>query len=208
MTDTVIESTPVDETLIKAREAERARFTREESLRRELEDTRKKLQTMKTTDDNQDVKQVIVELKKDLEEERARRSEVEELQAIVDFTNKNAEYELLRQLDESPKYVRYAMQEHYKTTGKHLSYADACQRVEDHLFNAEKDRFERFSKTKKAEKIYQMKSAETKESPTKVATKASEPTPQKTAPSEPKNFVRSNSREAFEFFKKQRNYGV
>lgn len=233
MTETAQEVVPVVETpkeevlkddvaLKQAREAERTRYTREESLRRELEETKRKLETVKkngwdldvlsqkqrTSGEEFDAKKELQEIKQELVEERARRSEIEELQAIVDFTQKNPEYELIRQLEDAPKYIRYAMQEHFKKTGKYLSYADACNQVEETIEKAETDRFDRFSKTKKAEKIYKLQSAvAAKAEPTKPTEAKLTPkvTPQDMVP-EPKNLQRSNSKEAFNFFRKK--YGL
>lgn len=201
-----------------AREAERNRFTREEGLRRELDDARRKLDSVKnngwdlevlsksrkteTVEAEVDLKKELQTLKQEIIQERTRRSEVEELTAIVDFTNKNPQYELIRQLDDAPKYIKFAMNEHYKNTGKHMSYADACDYVENEIEKVEADRFSKFSKTKKADKLYKLKS----EDPP-VAVPTSKPASAGQVKSkvyeEPTYMSHSNSKEAFNFFKKK-----
>ena len=134
--------------LEKARETERNRFTREESLRRELDDAKSKLSSIKKNGWDLDVitskprevvssvaepdlKRELQELKEEIAREKSQRNDIDELQSILDFTRKNSQYELIRNLDDAPKFVQQAMREHYKNTGKHISYAEACDFVEN-----------------------------------------------------------------------------
>ncbi len=210
------ETLPQTDNLDTARKAELARLSREENLRRELEDTKRKLETVKRNGWDIDIlsekkntpseptqldsTRRIDKLEEELAKERAQRNDIEEMSAIIDFTNRNPQYELVRALDDAPKYIRMAMQQHLQNTGKHLSYAEACDYVESEIERAEIDRVSKFSKTKKAEKIYQFKSAV--EQP--KATKPTVNTPEKTVKEEiptPPNFLVSNSRDAFNFLR-------
>jgi Zn-dependent metalloprotease len=206
---------PKDDSLDKAREAERNRFSREEMLRRELEDKNRRLDEIKKNGWDlellsskkptepaavqTDIKKELEELKKEVEQERTLRQDVQELQAILDFTSRSDKYELIKNLEDAPKYVQMAMREHLKNTGKRLSYEEACDYIEGEIEKAEVGRFEKFSKTKKAASIYKLKNAET-EKPT-LTKPTSKVTTQE--PPEPSNLHRSNSREAFNYFKKK-----
>jgi hypothetical protein len=216
-------SEPVkDESLDKARDAERTRYTREESLRRELEDNKRRLAAIKSNGwdldilekkaqnevvkSDVDVKKEIEDLRNQIQSERSRRSEMEELQGIVDFTHKSADkYELIKNLEDSPKFIRIAMQEHYKNTGKHLSYEEACDYIETEIEKAEIGRFEKFSKTKKAEKIYKLPKAEDSKKPSSQKYQ-DKPAPTAATYEVPKVLTRSNTKEAFQYFKKKHGF--
>ena len=233
MTESVVaESTPevVPEVVVapspdleKARTEERNRFTREESLRRDLEDAKNKLSSIKKNgwdldvistkarnDDKPvetDLKRELQELKEEIAREKNQRSEIDELQSILDFTRKSDKYELISNLDDAPKFVQQAIREHYKNTGKHISYEEACDFVEGEIEKAESDRFSKFSKTQKAKKIYKLQSVEAKaDSPTPTSKTPPKVSEKQQDPTEPKNLHRSNSKEAFNFFRKK--YGL
>lgn len=206
---------PDEAALQEAREAERRRYTREESLRRELEDAKKKLKDLRTQSEpkaaeQKDVKSEIEELRNEIEKERSKRQEIEELGSIVDFLHKNsAEYELTKQLPDGPKYVRYVMQKHYEDTGKLLAYADAALKVEDELVKMESERFSLFSKTKKAQKIYGLRTNEPQQVEQGASAKkveSTEPAKAKQQESDIPNLYKSNSREAFHYFKKKHGF--
>lgn len=217
--------TATEDSLEKARIEERNRFTREESLRRELEDTKKKLELVKKngwdlelltnkkptpseniSSTNYDATKKIEELERKFEEERNLRHEMQELQAIIDFTHKNSKYELINQLEDAPKYVLMAMREHEKNTGKRISYEEACDYIEEKIETTEKSRVDKFAKTKKGEAIYGINKKTAEQTRTASSTPNVKTTPQAQAPVEPSNLYKSNSKEAFHFFKKQRGF--
>lgn len=210
---------PRDESLEKAREAERTRYTREETLRRDLAEKERKLEAIKkngwdidilekkaageTIKIEPDSRKEIEELKREMQVERTRRLEMEEFQSIVDFAHKSEDYELIRQTD-AFKYVQMAMKEHYQNTGKYLSVRDACDYIEGEIEKNAKGSFEKISKTKKADKIY---GGLSKSAPAAKTAPTSNKVQERTAPTEDppefKTITRLNSREAFNYFRKK-----
>lgn len=228
----VVETTPPppppatpDTALQQERDAERNRFTREEKLRRDYEDSQRIINAVKKQGWDLDLlskqapkevaknttdtvsKDEFLKLKEEMEKEKSLRYELDELQSIVDFTKKSGKYELISNLEDGVKYVQQAIKDHHRNTGKHISYEEACDYVEDIIEKQEKGRYEKFSKTAKAEKIYNLKKSDSPAKPEPTSTNKSKVTAKE--PSnvpEPKDLQTSNSNEAFKYFCKK--YGL
>lgn len=181
MSEEIVTEAPVETApsgVEQARQAELAKFKREESLRRDLQEAQARERSYKeklalfeangwdtqvlSTKKNEagaqpqsyDVLQKQIRaLNDELKASEQRRMDNEQLSTIMDVVSTGDEFELIKAY-KAQKAVQELIKYQFQTQNKLLSESEAAELVEKHLEKVEEERSKALSKTKKGQKYY------------------------------------------------------